>query len=150
MRILIQRVKNASVTIDRERYSSIDAGLLVFIGIEEADDSSDIDFLAAKLINLRLFDDSSGVMNLSAVDTGKEIMIISQFTLHASTRKGNRPSYIRAARPEQAIPLYEKFICRTEELLGRKVSTGIFGAMMEVNLINDGPVTIFIDSKKRE
>ena len=150
MRILIQRVKNASVTINRERYSSIDAGLLVFLGIEEADDSSDIDFLAAKLINLRLFDDSSGVMNLSAVDTGKEIMIISQFTLHASTRKGNRPSYIRAARPEQAIPLYEKFICRTEELLGRKVSTGIFGAMMEVNLINDGPVTIFIDSKKRE
>lgn len=150
MRILIQRVKNASVTIDRERYSSIDAGLLVFLGIEEADDSSDIEFLAAKLINLRLFDDSSGVMNLSAVDTGKEIMIISQFTLHASTRKGNRPSYIRAARPEQAIPLYEKFICRTEELLGRKVSTGIFGAMMEVNLINDGPVTIFIDSKKRE
>jgi len=150
MRILIQRVKNASVTINRERYSSIDAGLLVFLGIEEADDSSDIDFLAAKLINLRLFDDSSGVMNLSAVDTGKEIMIISQFTLHASTRKGNRPSYIRAARPEQAIPLYEKFICRTEELLGRKVSTGIFGAMMDVNLINDGPVTIFIDSKKRE
>ena len=150
MRILIQRVKNASVTIDRERYSSIDAGLLVFLGIEEADDSSDIDFLAAKLINLRLFDDSRGVMNLSALETGKEIMIISQFTLHASTRKGNRPSYIRAARPEQAIPLYEKFICRTEELLGRKVSTGIFGAMMEVNLINDGPVTIFIDSKKRE
>jgi D-tyrosyl-tRNA(Tyr) deacylase len=150
MRILIQRVKNASVTIDRERYSSIDAGLLVFLGIEEADESSDIDFLAAKLINLRLFDDSSGVMNLSALDTGKEIMIISQFTLHASTRKGNRPSYIRAARPEQAIPLYENFIRRTEELLGRKVSTGIFGAMMEVNLINDGPVTIFIDSKKRE
>jgi D-tyrosyl-tRNA(Tyr) deacylase len=150
MRILIQRVKNASVTIDRERYSSIDAGLLVFLGIEEADESSDIDFLAAKLINLRLFDDSSGVMNLSAFDTGKEIMIISQFTLHASTRKGNRPSYIRAARPEQAIPLYEKFILRTEELLGRKVSSGIFGAMMEVNLINDGPVTIYIDSKKRE
>ena len=150
MRILIQRVKNASVTIDREKYSSIDAGLLVFLGIEEADESSDIDFLATKLINLRLFDDSSRVMNLSALDTGKEIMIISQFTLHASTRKGNRPSYIRAARPEQAIPLYEKFILRTEELLGRKVSTGIFGAMMEVNLINDGPVTIFIDSKKRE
>ena len=150
MRILIQRVKNASVTIDREKYSSIDAGLLVFLGIEEADESSDIDFLATKLINLRLFDDSSRVMNLSALDTGKEIMIISQFTLHASTRKGNRPSYIRAARPEQAIPLYEKFILRTEELLGRKVRTGIFGAMMEVNLINDGPVTIFIDSKKRE
>ncbi|MCU0365795.1 MAG: D-aminoacyl-tRNA deacylase [Bacteroidales bacterium] len=150
MRILIQRVKSAFVTIDRERYSSIDGGLLVFLGIEEADESSDIDFLAAKLINLRLFDDSSGVMNLSALDTGKEIMIISQFTLHASTRKGNRPSYIRAARPEQAIPLYEKFIFRTEELLGRKVSTGIFGAMMEVNLINDGPVTILIDSKKRE
>lgn len=150
MRILIQRVKNASVTIDRERYSSIDAGLLVFLGIEEADESSDIDFLAAKLINLRLFDDSRGIMNLSVLETGKEIMIISQFTLHASTRKGNRPSYIRAARPEQAIPLYEKFISRTEELLGRKVCTGVFGAMMEVNLINDGPVTIFIDSKKRE
>lgn len=150
MRILVQRVKTASVNIGGERYSAIGAGLLVFLGIEEADESGDIEWLASKLINLRLFDDSDGVMNLSVAETGKEIMIISQFTLHASTRKGNRPSYIRAARPGQAIPLYEKFICRSEELLGRKVSTGIFGAMMEVNLINDGPVTIFIDSRNRE
>lgn len=150
MRILVQRVKTASVNIGGERYSSIGAGLLVFLGIEEADESGDIEWLASKLINLRLFDDSEGVMNLSVAETGKEIMIISQFTLHASTRKGNRPSYIRAARPGHAIPLYEKFIGRSEELLGRKVSTGIFGAMMEVNLINDGPVTIIIDSRNRE
>jgi D-tyrosyl-tRNA(Tyr) deacylase len=150
MRLLVQRVINASVNIDGDRYSEIGAGLLVFLGIEEADDSSDIEWLTSKLVNLRLFDDSHGVMNLSAAETGKEIMIISQFTLHASTKKGNRPSYIRAARPERAIPLYESFITKTEGLLNRKVSTGLFGAMMEVNLINDGPVTIFIDSRNRE
>lgn len=150
MRILIQRVKTASVSIDGVRHSAIGAGLLVFLGIEEADDGSDVEWLASKLISLRIFDDSGGVMNLSAAETGKEIMIISQFTLHASTRKGNRPSYIRAARPGHAIPLYEEFIRTTEELLGRSVSTGVFGAMMEVNLNNYGPVTIIIDSKNRE
>jgi len=150
MRVLVQRVKEAAVTINGECHSAIGPGLLVFLGIEEADNLDDIGWLAAKVINLRLFDDSNGVMNLSAAETGKEIMIVSQFTLHASTKKGNRPSYIRAAGPEQATPLYESFIARTEELMGRRVSTGVFGAMMEVSLINDGPVTIFIDSKNRE
>jgi D-tyrosyl-tRNA(Tyr) deacylase len=150
MRVLVQRVKEAAVSINGENCSAIGPGLLVFLGIEEADIADDIDWLAAKVVNLRLFDDSNGAMNLSAAETGKEIMIVSQFTLHASTKKGNRPSYIRAARPEQAIPIYESFITRTAELLGRSISTGVFGAMMEVGLINDGPVTIFIDSRKRE
>jgi D-tyrosyl-tRNA(Tyr) deacylase len=150
MRVLVQRVKEAAVTINGERRSSIGPGLLVFLGIEEADGTDDISWLAAKIVNLRLFDDSNGVMNLSAAETGKEIMIVSQFTLHASTRKGNRPSYIRAAGPEQASPLYDSFVERTEELLGRSISTGVFGAMMEVSLINDGPVTILIDSRNRE
>lgn len=150
MRVLVQRVKEAAVTIDGERRSAVGPGLLVFLGIEDADGGDDARWLASKVVNLRLFDDSNGVMNLSAAETGKEIMIVSQFTLHASTKKGNRPSYIRAARPEQAIPLYESFIAATEELLGRSVSTGVFGAMMEIGLINDGPVTIFIDSRNRE
>jgi len=150
MRVLVQRVKEAAVTINGERRSSIGPGLLVFLGIEEADGTDDISWLAAKIVNLRLFDDSNGVMNLSAAETGKEIMIVSQFTLHASTRKGNRPSYIRAAGPEQASPLYDSFVERTEELLDRSISTGVFGAMMEVSLINDGPVTILIDSRNRE
>jgi len=150
MRVVIQRVKSSSVTISGEIRSAIGRGLLVLVGIEDADTLEDASWLASRLVNLRLFDDRDGVMNLSALETGSEIMIVSQFTLHASTRKGNRPSYIRAARPEKAIPLYEYFIARTEELLGRIVSTGIFGAMMEVDLINDGPVTIFIDSRNRE
>jgi D-aminoacyl-tRNA deacylase len=150
MRVLVQRVKEAAVTISGERRSSIGPGLLVFIGIEEADGDEDAGWLAAKVVNLRIFADSNGVMNLSALETGKEILIVSQFTLHASTRKGNRPSYIRAAGPEKAIPLYNAFIARTDELLGRKAGTGIFGAMMDVSLINDGPVTIFIDSRNRE
>ena len=150
MRVLVQRVKEAAVTIKGECCSAIGPGLLVFLGIEEADGDDDVGWLAAKVVNLRLFDDSNGIMNLSAAETGKEIMIVSQFTLHASTRKGNRPSYIRAAIPEKAIPLYESFIARTEELLGRSLSTGVFGAMMEVGLTNDGPVTIFIDSRNRE
>jgi D-aminoacyl-tRNA deacylase len=150
MRVLIQRVKEASVTINGEVSSAAGPGLLVFVGIEEADTADDVDWLAAKIINLRVFDDSNGVMNLSAVEARKEIMIVSQFTLHASTKKGNRPSYIRAARPEHAIPLYDSFIARTETLLGRRVSTGVFGAMMDVHLINDGPVTILIDSRNRE
>ena len=150
MRVLVQRVKEASVIINGEACSAVGPGLLVFAGIEEADNADDANWLAAKIINLRVFDDSDGVMNLSAVEACKEIMIVSQFTLHASTKKGNRPSYIRAARPEHAIPLYEAFIARVEELLGRRVSTGVFGAMMEVHLINDGPVTILIDSRNRE
>ena len=150
MRVVIQRVKSASVTINGELHSSTGRGLLVFVGIEDADTGDDAAWLAAKVVNMRLFDDSDGVMNLSALETGSDIMIVSQFTLHASTKKGNRPSYIRAARPEKAIPVYEAFIAQTESLLGRSVSTGIFGAMMEVELINDGPVTIITDSRNRE
>lgn len=150
MRILVQRVKRASVAIEGKVFSTSGPGLLVLLGIEEADTTVDIEWLTSKLVNLRVFDDSDGVMNISAQDAGRDIMVISQFTLHASTKKGNRPSYIRAARPEKAIPLYEEFISRTETLLGRKVMTGRFGAMMEVELVNDGPVTIFIDSKTRE
>jgi len=123
---------------------------MVLAGFEDADSAEDVNWMAAKVVNLRLFDDSNGVMNLSAVETGNEIMIVSQFTLHASTRKGNRPSYIRAARPEKAIPLYEEFISRTTGLLGRIPATGVFGAMMDIELVNDGPVTIIIDSKNRE
>lgn len=150
MRILVQRVKRASVTVKGEVFSVIGPGLLVFLGIEGEDSGEDAVWLTSKLVSLRVFDDTAGVMNISAFDAGKEIMIISQFTLHASTKKGNRPSYIRAARPETALPLYETFINETERVLGRKVMTGSFGAMMEVELVNDGPVTIFIDSKRRE
>jgi len=150
MRVVIQRVKSSSVTINGKVRSSTGRGLLVFVGIEDADTSADAAWLAAKVVNMRLFDDSDGVMNLSVIEAGGEIMIVSQFTLHASTRKGNRPSYIRAARPEKAIPLYEEFIAHTGDLLGRSVSTGIFGAMMDVELINDGPVTIITDSRSRE
>ena len=150
MRILVQRVKEASVSIGGRCHSEIGPGLLVFVGIEEADTGEDAEWLAAKAVNLRLFDDSKGIMNLSAAETAREMMIVSQFTLHASTKKGNRPSYIKAARPEKAIPLYESFIEQTEYLLGHKVETGVFGAMMEVSLVNDGPVTIFIDSRNRE
>jgi D-tyrosyl-tRNA(Tyr) deacylase len=150
MRALVQRVKKASVTIDGALHSSIGTGLLVFVGVEDADDDGDAAWLATKVVNLRLFDDINGVMNLSTIETGSEIMVISQFTLHASTKKGNRPSYIRAARPEKAIPLYEDFIARIENFLGHTVSSGKFGAMMDVSLVNDGPVTIFIDSRNRE
>jgi len=150
MRIVVQRVRRASVSIDGRQHSVIGKGLLVLAGIEDADTSEDVAWLAAKVTNLRLFDDSQGVMNLSLLETGNEIMIVSQFTLHASTRKGNRPSYIRAARPEKAIPLYDEFIPRTGELPGRQPATGLFGAMMDVELVNDGPVTIIIDSRNRE
>ena len=150
MRVLVQRVKKASVTIDGALHSSIGKGLLVFVGVEDADDDGDAAWLATKVVNLRLFDDINGVMNLSTIETGSEIMVISQFTLHASTKKGNRPSYIRAASPEKAIPLYEDFIARIEALLSHTVSSGKFGAMMDVGLVNDGPVTIFIDSRNRE
>jgi D-tyrosyl-tRNA(Tyr) deacylase len=150
MRIVVQRVRRASVSIGGQQHSVIGKGLLVLAGIEDADTTEDVAWLAAKVTNLRLFDDSRGVMNLSVLETGNEIMIVSQFTLHASTKKGNRPSYIRAARPEKAIPLYNEFIARTEELMGRLPATGLFGAMMDIELVNDGPVTVIIDSRNRE
>jgi D-aminoacyl-tRNA deacylase len=150
MRLVIQRVKRASVTIEGELCSSIGEGLLVLVGIEEADNEEDIRWLANKMMNLRIFDDLAGVMNLSAIETGKEILIISQFTLHALVKKGNRPSYIRAAPPEKAVPLYEGFIVEVKKLARGKVSTGVFGAKMDVELINAGPVTILVDSKNRE
>ncbi len=150
MRILIQRVTEASVTIAEQLHSAIGPGLLVLVGIEPTDTAEDIDWLCGKLIKLRIFDDEAGVMNRSAEETGADILIVSQFTLHASTRKGNRPSYIRAARPEVAIPLYEAFIQAVERVATGKVATGVFGADMQVALVNDGPVTIWIDSKQRE
>ncbi len=150
MRALIQRVSQASVAVEGTVKSQIGTGLLVFLGIENSDGPEDIDWLAGKISRLRVFDDEHGVMNLSVQDVNGGILLISQFTLHASTKKGNRPSYIRAARPETAIPLYEKFIARLETLLGKKIGTGEFGAHMEVSLVNDGPVTFFIDTKNRE
>lgn len=150
MRILIQRVREASVTIDAQLYSSIGKGLLVLVGIEDADTEEDVAWLCGKLLKLRIFDDEAGVMNCSAEDVGADILIVSQFTLHASTRKGNRPSYIRAARPEKAIPLYEAFIAAVRQGATGMVETGRFGADMQVALINDGPVTIWIDSQHRE
>ena len=150
MRALIQRVSQASVTIDGKIKSEIGKGLLIFLGIEEQDTHEDIDWLAGKISRLRIFPDEQEVMNRSVMDVDGNLLLISQFTLHASTKKGNRPSYIKAARPETAIPLYESFIAKTESLLNKKISTGKFGAHMEVALLNDGPVTIFIDSKRRE
>ena len=150
MRVLIQRVLQASVTIDREVYSSISAGLLIFVGIEEADDGDDIDFLCKKIIQLRIFDDDDGVMNRSILDVDGEILCISQFTLLASVKKGNRPSYIKAAKPDIAIPLYDDFCNQLQNKLGKRIKTGKFGADMKVALLNDGPVTIWIDSKKKE
>ena len=147
MRLLIQRVKKASVTIDEKIKSSIDVGLLVLVGIGNEDDEKDIDYLTQKMINLRIFDDENGVMNCSVLDVEGEILVVSQFTLYARTRKGNRPSYIDAAKPEISIPLYERFCAEVQNLLGKEVKTGEFGANMEVSLINDGPVTIWIDSK---
>ena len=150
MRIVIQKVSEASVTVNKELVSSIKKGLLVLVGIEDADSDEDIEWLVKKMLQLRIFDDENGVMNLSVQDINGEVLIVSQFTLHASTKKGNRPSYIRASRPEFAVPMYEKFIQKTEEILGKKVETGIFGAMMDVSLVNDGPVTIIIDSKQKD
>lgn len=150
MRVLIQRVSHASVTIGGEIKSRIDNGLLLFVGIEEEDDDNDIEYLCKKIVQLRIFDDLNGVMNLSVSDVAGELLVVSQFTLHASTRKGNRPSYIRAAKPEKAIPLYEKFCQALEQQSGRRVQTGEFGADMQVALNNNGPVTIWIDSKNRE
>jgi D-tyrosyl-tRNA(Tyr) deacylase len=150
MRAVIQRVSNASVKIGDKIKSEIGIGLVVLLGIEESDDDNDIEWLCSKIVNLRIFNDSSEVMNLSVLDVNGSILAISQFTLHAKTKKGNRPSYIRAAHPEIAIPLYNKFVVRLSQLLGRDVGTGEFGAMMQVALINDGPVTIIIDTKEKE
>jgi len=150
MRVVIQRVSSASVEIESKVTGSIGAGLLVLVGIEEADRQEDIDWLCRKITQLRIMSDADGVMNLSVMDVGGEIMVISQFTLYASTVKGNRPSYIRAARPEKAEPLYAEFCGKLTAVLGKPVATGIFGAHMNITLINDGPVTIIIDSKNRE
>ncbi len=146
---VIQRVSQASVTISNEVRASIGHGLLVLVGIEDADTEEDIEWLTGKITALRIFDDEAGVMNISIRETGGEIIIVSQFTLHASTKKGNRPSYIKAAKPEIAIPIYTSFVAAMERALGKPVQTGEFGADMKVALINDGPVTILIDSKKR-
>jgi D-aminoacyl-tRNA deacylase len=150
LRVVIQRVSEASVTIDQKEYSRIGSGLLVLLGIEEADNEEDADWLGNKIINLRVFNDEAGVMNRSVLESGGGILLVSQFTLHAATKKGNRPSYIRAARPETAIPLYEQFIQKLSALLGKPVATGVFGADMKVQLLNDGPVTIWIDTKNKE
>ena len=150
MRLLIQRVTEASVTIDKQIKSSISKGLLLLVGIEETDTQEDIDFLCKKTVNLRIFDDENGVMNKSVLETGGEILVVSQFTLHASTKKGNRPSYIKAAKPDISIPLYDQFCKTLSKMLGKTVQTGEFGADMQVELINDGPVTIWIDSKVKE
>lgn len=150
MRTLIQRVSSASVSIEGKIHSSIENGLLVFVGIEEADNSEDIEWLAQKITNLRIFPDGDGVMNVSVKDCGGEIIAVSQFTLHAATKKGNRPSYIKAAKPDVAIPLYESFVKVLEKELGKSIGTGVFGADMKVALVNDGPVTIWMDSKSRE
>lgn len=150
MRVLIQRVKRASVTIEGKIKSEISKGLLVLLGIEDSDTKEDIQWLCNKVVNLRIFDDKNGVMNLSLKETNSEILVVSQFTLLASTKKGNRPSYIRASKPDIAVPLYEEFCKELETLIKKEVQTGSFGAHMDVELINDGPVTIWIDSKEKE
>lgn len=150
MRVLIQRVKRASVTIEGKIKSEISKGLLVLLGIEDSDTKEDIQWLCNKIVNLRIFDDENGVMNLSLKETNSEILVVSQFTLFASTKKGNRPSYIRASKPDIAVPLYEEFCKELETLIKKAVQTGSFGAHMDVELINDGPVTIWIDSKEKE
>lgn len=150
MKVVIQRVSQASVTIEGERVADIQHGLLVLVGFEDSDNQEDITWLCSKMANLRIFGDDNGVMNLSLKDTNGEMIIVSQFTLHALTKKGNRPSYIKASKPEIAIPLYERFIAQMETELGKKVQTGQFGADMKVSLLNDGPVTIVIDTKNKE
>ncbi|MBP6549632.1 MAG: D-tyrosyl-tRNA(Tyr) deacylase [Flavobacterium sp.] len=150
MKVVIQRVSQASVTVDAKIVADIQKGLLVLVGIEDADTQEDIDWLCQKTANLRIFGDENDVMNLSVKEINGEIIVVSQFTLQASTKKGNRPSYIKASKPEIAIPMYENFVQKMENELGKKVQTGIFGADMKVSLVNDGPVTIVIDSKNRE
>ncbi|KAB7529361.1 D-tyrosyl-tRNA(Tyr) deacylase [Flagellimonas olearia] len=150
MRAVIQRVSSASVTVDGEKTASIGQGLLVLLGIEDADGKEDIEWLSKKMVNLRIFNDDDQVMNRSVLDVGGEVIVVSQFTLHALTKKGNRPSYIKASKPDVAIPIYEAFVKRLEQDLGKEVGTGIFGADMKVELLNNGPVTILIDTKNRE
>jgi D-tyrosyl-tRNA(Tyr) deacylase len=150
MRAVVQRVKRASVLINDSVHSTINSGLLVFLGIEDTDGINDITWLSNKIINLRIFNDHMGVMNLSLAETGGDVLLVSQFTLYAATKKGNRPSYIRASKPDIAIPLYESMLIQLEKDLGKKIGTGIFGADMQIELLNDGPVTIIIDSRQRD
>lgn len=150
MRVVLQRVSQASVEIEGEINAEIGTGLLILLGIEESDTEEDISWLCGKISKLRIFNDENGVMNLSILDINGDAIVVSQFTLHASTKKGNRPSYIKAAKPEISIPLYDKFVAQLEQELDKKVGTGKFGADMQVSLLNDGPVTILIDSKNRE
>ena len=150
MRAVIQRVSRASVSVNSETVAKIATGLLILLGIEDADTLEDIQWLSKKIVNLRVFNDSDAVMNTSLLDVNGNAIVVSQFTLHAATKKGNRPSYIKAAKPEIAIPIYEKFVQQLEADLGKKIGTGVFGADMKVDLLNDGPVTIIIDTKNRE
>ncbi len=150
MRVIIQRVTQASVEIEGNIKSAIKQGLLIFVGIEDADVIEDIEWLSNKIVNLRIFDDTNKVPNISLLDMGGDILLVSQFTLHAAVKKGNRPSYIKASKPDVAIPLYEKLIMRLEKDLGKKIFTGEFGADMKVELLNDGPVTIWVDTKSKE
>lgn len=150
MRAVIQKVTRASLSIDSEVYSQIGEGLMVLLGIEDADTNEDIEWLADKIRKLRIFEDENGVMNLSVEDVKGEMMIVSQFTLHASTKKGNRPTYIRASKPEFSKPMYESFVARTREVFAGKVATGVFGADMKIELVNNGPTTIIIDTKNKE
>lgn len=150
MKAVLQRVSKSSVTIDEKIVASIQKGIVILLGIEESDTNEDIEWISLKIVNLRIFDDANGVMNLSVKEISGELIVVSQFTLHASTKKGNRPSYIKAAKPEIAIPLYEKFIHQITLDLGKNVQTGQFGADMKVSILNDGPVTILIDTKNKE
>ena len=150
MRAVIQRVSRASVTIDKKLFSEIGPGLMVLVGFEEADNTKDIDWLANKIVQLRIFNDQNDIMNLSVLEAVGEILVVSQFTLHAKTKKGNRPSYIKAANPDIAVPLYNNFVKSLSQLLGKEIKTGEFGAMMQVEIVNEGPVTIIIDTKNKE
>jgi len=150
MRAIIQRVTKASVAVEGKEVANIGKGLLILVGIEDADGSDDIEWLTKKIVNLRIFNDENGVMNRSLLQENGDALVVSQFTLHAATKKGNRPSYIKAAKPEIAIPLYTDFVASLEQQMGKKVGTGIFGADMKVDLLNDGPVTIFMDTKRKE
>lgn len=149
MRVLIQRVSESNLSIDGELYSSISKGLLVLVGVEDRDTEQDIDYLCNKIVNMRIFPDENGVMNLSLIDVNADLMVVSQFTLMAQTRKGNRPSYIKASKADFSLPMYEKFCAKLESLISRKIARGVFGADMQISLINDGPVTIFIDSNEK-
>lgn len=150
MRVVVQRVKNASVSVEGKQISSIEKGFVILVGIEDVDTKEDVEWLTQKIVNLRVFDDENGIMNKSVVDVDGEILVVSQFTLFASTKKGNRPSYIRASKPDFAVPMYQQFCKKLTQLFGKEIKTGIFGADMQVSLLNDGPVTIIIDTKNKE